>query len=439
MRNLQRHQMRPFTARPAMLILGILALSCPPAAWSQPAGDSADAAAAEQNDSPRARHRQASQLFRAGKVIEARRLWDEAAAQDPNLPPSDIAVAFAYLEQGNLASARVAIDTAAGRVPDSPLLWIARAQLAAGERGLGTARDALHKAHDMAPGLYITNLWLGQFYEERGALSDATEYYKAAVAADSQRTEALTGIARLQFRTLDMDGAFRTLQRVSEIDPTVSAESRMAALHLNAGDLPGALMWQEQAVAQQPGNQDALVALARLQLRLKQFDSARATIERIPAWEDTPRLLLLHAQIDDDEGRSDEAAALYRKIIQLDPENVIALNNLAMILLESDQSRDEAVDAAARAIALAPGNPAVRATHACALQASGHKDAATALQRAVHEVPADPWVRFFYGRLLSDRKQHAQARTQLRACLLLDSEFPRKEEVDTLLETLPAG
>lgn len=436
----------PSTFLRHLLIVGSLTLFGTSVARSQPADKRPDAAASArtgQTGTPQEQHRQASQLYHAGKVLEARQLWDAAAARDPNLPPADLAVAFLNLEQGNVAAARVAIDTAAERLPDNPLLWIARARLAVGDRGLSAALDALHKAHEMAPELYITNLWLGQFYEEQGSLNDAARYYNAAVAADPQRSDALVGIARLQFRSLDSDGAFRTLQRVAEIAPSLSAESRMAALHLTTGDLPGALMWQERAVAAQPENRDALVALARLQLRLRQFDAARETIERIPVWQDDLTLLLMRAQIEDDAGHSDEAAGWYRKSIQLDPENVLALNNLAMILLTldesgDDESGDEALKAATAAVNRAPGNPAVRATYACALQAAGHQDAAAALQRAVREVPADPWVRFFYGRLLAEQDDHAAARHQLRACLLLAPEFPRKGEVEALLETLPA-
>ncbi|QDU36112.1 Tetratricopeptide repeat protein [Maioricimonas rarisocia] len=439
MRILDKKRALHSTFRSALMLLGCISLVTPATAWSQPASERPDApepTVSSPADSPRLQHRHATQLYREGKVVEARQLWDEAAARDPNLPPADLAVAFEYLAQRNVAAARVAIDTAAERHSESSLLWIARARLAVGERGLGTARAALHKAHELAPGLYITNLWLGQFYEEQGALTEAARYYEAAASADSQRSEALLGIARLQFRSLDLDQTLKTLQRVAEIDPALPAESRLAALHLDAGDLPGALMWQERAVSRQPENPQSLIALARLLLRLSQFDAARETIERIPGWEDDLTSLLLRAQVEDDDNQVEQATALYRNVIAIDPNNVIAQNNLAMLLLEADQTEEDAYEAASHALTLAPGNPAVRATHACALQAIGHKDAATALLRSVHEVPADPWIRYFYGQLLVGQNKHAAAREQLRACLLLEPDFARKSDVETLLESL---
>ena len=53
------------------------------------------------------------------------------------------------------------------------------------------------------------------------------------------------------------------------------------------------------------------------------------------------------------QGQPDKAEALYRQIIAVDPNNIIALNNLAMLLALTDKDANEALKLINRAIELA--------------------------------------------------------------------------------------
>jgi tetratricopeptide (TPR) repeat protein len=64
-------------------------------------------------------------------------------------------------------------------------------------------------------------------------------------------------------------------------------------------------------------------------------------------------LLIALAQLRDIQGRYPDSAELYRKVLALDPENVVALNNLAWFLALERTTANEALDLVNRAVKVA--------------------------------------------------------------------------------------
>ena len=54
------------------------------------------------------------------------------------------------------------------------------------------------------------------------------------------------------------------------------------------------------------------------------------------------------------EGRTEEAADIYRKLLEIEPDNLIAINNLAWILCEDMGQPQQALDLAQRGLKVAP-------------------------------------------------------------------------------------
>src|SRR5262249_792803 len=72
---------------------------------------------------------------------------------------------------------------------------------------------------------------------------------------------------------------------------------------------------------------------------------------------------LLLAMIDESRpGNAASAIAHYRKVLELNPDNVLALNNLAYHLAEDDKTVDEALQYAQHLGSLTPGSPDVEDT-----------------------------------------------------------------------------
>jgi Tfp pilus assembly protein PilF len=102
------------------------------------------------------------------------------------------------------------------------------------------------------------------------------------------------------------------------------------------------------------------LSIAAMDVTQQKFDAARKSLLPLlshpDAWLQARTLL---AAVERSSGNLTAAVEHYRKLIELQPDNVFALNNLAYALAEYANSPDEALKIAERAKELAPDNPAV--------------------------------------------------------------------------------
>src|SRR5262249_26785805 len=81
-----------------------------------------------------------------------------------------------------------------------------------------------------------------------------------------------------------------------------------------------------------------------------------AALEKVP---NNTTLLVHLATLRDLQGRYNEAADAYRRILAREPGNVVALNNLAWLLAHREDGREEALKLAERAVDAAGPLPAL--------------------------------------------------------------------------------
>jgi tetratricopeptide (TPR) repeat protein len=109
---------------------------------------------------------------------------------------------------------------------------------------------------------------------------------------------------------------------------------------------------------------------------------------------------------------------LYREVLRLEPRNVSALNNLAMILAESPADRPEALEIIDRAIALAGQRPGLLDTKALILIYQGRSSEAVGLlEAATREASNDARYRFHLAAVYRDSGDLKRARIELQAAL----------------------
>lgn len=123
------------------------------------------------------------------------------------------------------------------------------------------------------------------------------------------------------------------------------------------------------------------------------------------------------------------ASAQYRAIIDLFPDDPIALNNLAWVAHQQKDSK--ALSYAEKANQLVPDNPAFMDTLAMILSARGeHNRAADLLKKAIAKAPEIPAFRLNYARVLARSGDKAAARKELDAVQQLGDKGPPKDEIE---------
>jgi cellulose synthase operon protein C len=125
------------------------------------------------------------------------------------------------------------------------------------------------------------------------------------------------------------------------------------------------------------------------------------------------------------------AEAAYREVLKLQPENALALNNVAWLM--AAQKKPGAVPLAEKAVELLPDRPVIMDTLATALAAEGQPDKGVDIMRqALALDDKNPMWRLNLARLLIQAGDKTAAKTELDTLAALGDKFPRQKDVEAL-------
>ena len=139
------------------------------------------------------------------------------------------------------------------------------------------------------------------------------------------------------------------------------------------------------------------------------------------------------------QGKGDPATAerRYQEVLDIEPNHVLALNNLAMLLVQ--QKKPGATALAERALRSAPDQPSLLDTLAQALAADNKlPKAIEAQRRAVSLAPDEGVLRLGLAKLLIQSGDKAQAKGELDKLAAMGAKFSQQAEVKQLRDSLGA-
>jgi tetratricopeptide (TPR) repeat protein len=165
----------------------------------------------------------------------------------------------------------------------------------------------------------------------------------------------------------------------------------------------------------------ALEEVARLQREQHRLPEAIATLERaVAASPLSHSAWLLLGLMKKEGGDGLGAAAAYERALRLEPNDPVALNNLAVLLIEQGHERTRAISLARRAVASLPDNPALEDTFGWALIEGGDEkqisEAVELLERSSSRLGTAE-AAFHLGVALARAKRDKEAKVQLTRAL----------------------
>jgi Tfp pilus assembly protein PilF len=164
---------------------------------------------------------------------------------------------------------------------------------------------------------------------------------------------------------------------------------------------------------------------------MRAFDQA---LEAAPG-EIAPRIEL--AQLHEQRQEYDQAVALYRRVVDLAPRNVVALNNLGYALAVRQGRPAEGKPFAERALALLPTQGLIIDTLAWIEHLMGDNvSAATRLAEAIRLEPGSAEIRLHAAIVFAETGARAQAARELKEALRLDPRLESTDDARRLLERL---
>jgi tetratricopeptide (TPR) repeat protein len=277
---------------------------------------------------------------------------------------------------------------------------------------------------------------VGNFYRAINNAATAREYYQSALNLANKligqhpddpgillaQAEAYYGLGR---REEALQYFEKSLQQVED-DPSQSILVLERATRVGA--LDDIITWSKRKLAERPDWLILRVLLAKMYLQQGQVGNQIQELETARTMTKNKQLLALIDQTLAasyiQESRADKAIEAYQRLLEVYPDNVGALNNLAYLLMNEPGRETEAVEMAERAYKLTPGNADVMDTYAGALiqqdTDDSYRKAELILRRAMqlkqregNEIPAGLYVHL--GQALLGLGRHSEAGAQLDA------------------------
>jgi putative PEP-CTERM system TPR-repeat lipoprotein len=303
-----------------------------------------------------------------------------------------------------------------------------------------------------------------------GETNQAIATFNALVALQPDSAAPLLRLARAQVIAKDYDASIATLRKATALRPDqVGLQGDIAVVQLAAGRpeealkearalqaarpkggagfaLEGELLAQQKKFAEAAGlyaealKREAQPATAMRLHGLLLAANKPADASKVAAtWlREHPKDVAMRMYLaDTDLRRKDLPAAArgYREVLAIQPENVIALNNLAWVLGETKDPG--ALALAEKAYALAPASPAIADTLGWILVERGDAKRGTELLgKAAAGMPNSLDIRLRYAKGLIKTGDKARARTELEAVAAAPGESAAKAEAAALLKQL---
>jgi len=181
---------------------------------------------------------------------------------------------------------------------------------------------------------------------------------------------------------------------------------------------------------------DAIKQLLRYEARMAKQDlaGARQALEAATALDSRlAAAQFLLATMYDADKQYDKAIERYRRVLELSPDNVLALNNLAYGLAVRRNSPKDALPLAEKAHSLAKGNPNIADTLGWIYHLLGNNEKANELLAAAVQADAqNAEIHLHLAIVSADLGQILQASAELSRALQLDPKLESSEEVKQL-------
>ncbi len=379
-----------------------------------------------------------------GRTDDAKQRFERIIQRNPARPDPYLLLADLQAQTGSApAEVRATIERAVAANPSAraPKIALARNLLANNEatRARALAQELVAAEQDEPAGLAV----LAQAQMATGERQQAVSTLNRLVRVQPQAPGPLLALADAQRATEDRTGAEQSVRRALALRPDlIEAQQRLIGLLVEAqrggdavavareiqrqrpdnavgfvleGDIRVATGDWEQAVApfqqafERAPTAEVSVKLHRAQVRAGQGDAARQTAADWLAAQ--PEDVLVRTYLAENalaQSQFEEAEALYRRIIEIQPENALVLNNLAWVA--GQRKQPDAIALAERALSLAPGNAAILDTLGMLQMEAGEHDKGLAnLRQAVDAAPNLAALRLNLARsyIKLERKQDA--------------------------------
>ena len=371
-----------------------------------------------------------------GTAADSLVLIKKSVSVNPDGVASRLALIDFYMANDEPKKADSAAQEALAAIPDKPELLdtAGRAQARAGE--VNKALATYGKLATLQPSSPLPYLRMAEIQLTNKNTVEAVKNLRKALEIRPNLFEAQRELVRILL------GEGKTIDAIAIAREVEGQRPNEAVGYILEGDIHASQRrWSDAAAAYMNGIRQAPASELAIKLH-RAFVSAGKTADADKAatsWlKDHPKDVAFRLYLGDlATARKDYPAAVhyYRAAVDLQPENALALNNLAWA--SGQMKSTKALEYAEKANRLAPNQPAFMDTQAMLMAEQGDTTGATALLRKALEIaPQAAAVRLNLTKVLIRAGRKDEARVELDTLAQLGNKFSEQAEVKRLQGTL---
>jgi tetratricopeptide (TPR) repeat protein len=424
-------------------------------------------------DNPDGRLLQSEALLKKGNTAQAVAVLDKLNTTYPDNPIIKYRLAQAYAAAKNIPQARTALKQAITASPNYLEAIVALAQL---NLASGNAQDVVSPMEELVrkqPKLSEARRLLASAYLGLGRVDDAAALFREQIKEDPKSAESyffLGTILRLQKKNAEARQAF---EKAAQLAPdNLNPLDQLVDIDLADKQFEAALQRVRQELAQKPDSAyahciegkvwmaqhdygraesafrkateldpnmaAAYNALVTVYVAANKLPQAIAELESmLQKSPNNPSLLTMAAVAYDKLENYEKARDTYEKLLSLNPDSALTLNNLAYLYGNRLNQLDRAVELARKARTLEATNAAIADTLGWILyKRAEYQEALPLLQEAAGKTPQDPEIWFHLGLTYYMMGQNNSARSALEKAVGAATDFPDKGEAQRRLSQL---
>ncbi|MCW5637504.1 MAG: PEP-CTERM system TPR-repeat protein PrsT [Rubrivivax sp.] len=346
----------------------------------------------------------------------------------------------AYLRRGDQKQALAAAQAAAQAIPESTELLIALGRVQQVSGDVNQAIATYGKAVAAQPLSPVPLVRLAEAQVVAKDFKAAEQSLRKALELKPDYLDAQRGLILVRLNDKNFDGALATAREVQQQRP------QDAVGWLMAGDIEASRQgWPAAAAAYQQAFKLAPVAAVAVKVHaaLQQAGNAKEAEQFAQTWQaKQPKDVVFPMYLAErDLAAKDYPAAEKRlqMVLKTQPDNAVALNNLAWAELQLKRN-DDALRNAERANQLAPKQPPFMDTLAAIQSARGEHAKAIEMQtQALALQPGNAAYRLNLAKIYVAAGDKAKAKVELQELTKLGDKFAGQAEAGKMLKALDPG
>lgn len=385
------------------------------------------------------RYQLARAMVAKGDIEGARLQLEEAIKIRPDFVAAHDLLARVYLNKGDSNKALKEADDIIAIDPNNLQAHLVRSTALLSVRDQDKARQELDFITKTYPQNVEARYQVGYLEWQQKDYKKAEQIFGDLHKSNPKDFRGLVGVVETLASEKRMNDAIAEVQKAVDAEPDrQDLKFALANLDVRAEKYDAAIQIFQSLLDKSPKNAGLLFRLAETYRRKGDLnvaiDKFRLASQANP---NDPSPLLQLGLLLEGTGRRDQAEPIYEQILKIQPDQPVALNNLAFIKAEQGVDLDQALTMAQRALQKMPNSPDIADTLGWIyIKKNLSEEAVRVFQDLVKKEPANATYHYHFGMALLQKGDRPSARRELQTAMKDNPPKDEASKINQLLATL---